>query len=199
VGLDLGLRRDYSAIAVLEFLEEVDGSRDPVTMDFRRERIIRLRHVERVRIGTPYGAVVEHVGKLVQDPRLQGCTLVADATGVGAPVIELLRAARLPCRLIAAQITGGSGENSDGEYHRVPKRDLVVGLQILMEQWRFEVVDSPATAELVNELAGMKGKRGTGGGMQYSGPRDDLAMALALAWWWMRKRASWQMPQGRIV
>jgi hypothetical protein len=199
VGLDLGLRRDYSAIAVLEFTEEVDGTRDPVTMDFRRERVIRLRHVERVRLGTPYNAVVEHVGKLVHDPRLQGCTLVADATGVGAPVVELLRAARLPCRLIAAQITGGSGESSDGEYHRVPKRDLVVGLQVLFEQWRFEVADTPAAAELMRELAGMKGKRSPGGGMQHSGPRDDLAIALALAWWWMRKRVAWQTPQGRVV
>ena len=87
--------------------------RDPVTYEYIRRKLIRLRHIERVRIGTPFSGVVDRVGEIVCDPRLQGSSLVVDATGVGAPVVELLRAARLPCRLIPAQITGGSDESSD--------------------------------------------------------------------------------------
>ena len=114
VGLDIGQRQDYSAIAVLETLDESDGTRDPVTYEFRRWKTIQLRHAERIRIGTPFAGVVDRVSDIVSDPRLRGCTLVADATGVGAPVVEMLRAADLPCRLIAAQITGGIDEGSDG-------------------------------------------------------------------------------------
>ena len=85
VGLDIGQRRDYSAIAILENLDEVTGQRDPVTFDFVRRTAIRLRHTERVRLGMPFAAVVDRVAELVSHPRLAGCTLVVDATGVGAP------------------------------------------------------------------------------------------------------------------
>ena len=36
VGLDLGQKRDYSAIAMIEFHERVYSRRDPVTWDFLR-------------------------------------------------------------------------------------------------------------------------------------------------------------------
>jgi hypothetical protein len=193
VGLDIGQRQDYSAIAVLEAIDESDGTRDPVTYEFRRWKTIQLRHAERIRIGTPFAGVVDRVSDIVSDPRLRGCTLVTDATGVGAPVVEMLRAADLPCRLIAAQITGGIDEGSDGHYHRVPKRDLVVGLQVLFDQWPFEMARGlPGVDALVQELAEFKAKRSNSGTMRFSGARDDLTMALALAWWWMRKRVAWQ-------
>jgi hypothetical protein len=191
IGLDIGQRRDYSAIAILDFAQESDGRRDPATYQFIRRKVIRLRHVERVRIGTPFAGVVDRISQIVTDPRLQGATLVVDATGVGAPVVELLRAAKLPCRLVAAQITGGSDESSDAPYSRIPKRDLVVGLQILIEQWDFEIVaGSPAAEALVKELTGFRATRSRSGNLRYEGSRDDLTMALSLAWWWMRKRVA---------
>jgi len=200
VGLDIGQRRDFSAITILEAIDEMDGTRDPVTYQFRRRRAIHLRHAERIRIGTPFSGVVDRVSQIVSDPRLQGCSLVVDATGVGGPVVEMLRAANLPCRLIAAQITGGADEGSDGHYYRVPKRDLVVGLQVLFDRWPFEMVSrTPAVDALVQELADFTATRGAGGGFKYSGVRDDLAMALALAWWWMRKRVAWTSAAGRIT
>src|SRR5688572_9494536 len=140
IGLDIGQRRDYSAIAILECVEHVTGDRDPLTYQFIRRTEVRLRHIERVRLCTPFAAVVDRVSTIVHDPRLRDATLVVDATGVGAPVIELLRNARLPCRLIAAQITGGHGEGVDGGYHRVPKRDLITGLQVLFDRWPLEIV-----------------------------------------------------------
>ena len=204
IGLDIGQRRDYSAIAVLDSAEETSGTRDPVTYEYIRRKLIRLRHIERVRIGTPFSGVVDRVGEIVCDPRLQGSSLVVDATGVGAPVVELLRAARLRCRLIPAQITGGSDESSDAAYYRVPKRDLVVGLQVLIEQWDFEIVGgSPAAEALVKELTAFKATRSTSGNLRYQGSRDDLTMALSLAWWWMRKLSYGHGPAigraGRVI
>lgn len=191
VGMDIGQRRDFSAITVLEAVPEADTVRDPVTFDFRRRTSIQLRHAERIPIGTPFTGVVDRIAQVVSDPRLRDCTLVADATGVGAPVVEMLRAARLPCRLIAAQITGGSGEGYEGGYHRVPKRDLVVGLQVLFDRWPFEMANGlPGVEALVRELSEFKAARSTEGNLRYSGARDDLTMALALAWWWMRKRVA---------
>jgi hypothetical protein len=195
VGLDIGQRIDYSAIAVLELHDEVTGARDPATYDFLRHTSIALRHIERIRLGTAFASVVDRVAELVSHPRLAGCTLVADATGVGAPVVELLRAAKLPCRLIPAQITGGLDESSDGVYYRVPKRDLVTGLQVLLDRWPFEIqANTPGVDALVRELAAFKASPSANGAMRFGGTKDDLTMALALAWWWMRKRVSWRPP-----
>ncbi|HYI96086.1 MAG TPA: hypothetical protein VEX68_21260, partial [Bryobacteraceae bacterium] len=67
VGLDIGQRRDFSAITILEAIDEMDGTRDPVTYQFRRRRAIHLRHAERIRIGTPFSGVVDRVSQIVSD------------------------------------------------------------------------------------------------------------------------------------
>ena len=195
VGLDIGQRRDYSAIAILDWLDEFTGERDPATYDFIRRTAIRLRHAERVPLGTPFASVVDRIGEVVSHPRLANCTLVVDATGVGAPVVELLRAAKLPCRLIPVQITGGLDEGSDGVYYRVPKRDLVTGLQVLFDHWNPHLhTPSPGVKDLLRELIDFKARPSSSGNMRFEGARDDLAMALSLAWWWMRKRVAWRPP-----
>ena len=48
VGLDLGKRRDHSAIAVIQKIERL------------RHRLL-IRHLERAPLGTPYTAVVSRV------------------------------------------------------------------------------------------------------------------------------------------
>lgn len=100
--------------------------------------------------------------------------------------------ARLPCHLVPAQITGATEESSDETCYRIPKRDLVVGLQVLFQHWPFEIVKgSPATDALIKELAGFRAKRSSSGHTRYEGAKDDLTMALALAWWWEKKQLRW--------
>src|ERR1700733_11177591 len=109
LGLDLGQRHDPTAIAVVEGPD-----------------VIRVRHLERVPLGTPYPGVVERVRAIVRHPELVGkCALAVDGTGVGAPVVDMLRAARLGCDISAVTITGGEREHHDN----VPKRDLMAGVQ----------------------------------------------------------------------
>ena len=80
VGLDLGKMRDLSAWAVVE--------RD-------HWGVLCVRHLERAALGTPYLVVVKRVADLTLRPALNGrCHLTVDATGVGIPVIESLRAAQ---------------------------------------------------------------------------------------------------------
>jgi hypothetical protein len=97
--------------------------------------------------------------------------------------------------LIPVQTTSGTSESSDGGFHRVPKRDLVTGLQVLFDRWPFQIVNgSPSGAALVQELVEFKAKTSSNGTLQFEGRKDDLTMALALAWWWMRKRVAWKLP-----
>src|SRR5437764_1005119 len=92
VGLDLGQVRDPTAIAVVDM-----------------EGTLRLRHLERVPLRTPYPDVVKKVRRLTRSGEQAGrCQVVADATGVGRPVVELLRRARLGCRLVPVMITAGA-------------------------------------------------------------------------------------------
>jgi hypothetical protein len=194
IGVDLGQKRDYSAVAALEVYDAVYDEREPITYDFVRERTHRVRGIERVRLGTPYPDIVRHLRDLAGRPELNGkCTLVVDATGVGAPVVDLLRAARPGCRIVPVTITGGDQESSDGSVYRVPKRDLVTGLQVVIEQRRLEISQKARSyRELMAELSEMKSMV-TGFGRQKfeadgSRSHDDLVLALSLAWWWVRKQ-----------
>ena len=64
VGVDLGKRRDPTAIAVVE-RAEVAGEWDAFQAAYRQWVEYRVRHVERTRLGTPYPDVVERVKEVV--------------------------------------------------------------------------------------------------------------------------------------
>jgi hypothetical protein len=57
-GLDLGPKRDFSAIALLEIAERTHDRRDPVTWEHARDTCARIVYLERVELGTPSPDVV---------------------------------------------------------------------------------------------------------------------------------------------
>ena len=61
------------------------------------------------------------------------CTLVVDATGVGLPVIDSLKQPRTKWRLMPVTIGHGFNQTQTDGLWRVPKRDLVAGLQLAFE------------------------------------------------------------------
>jgi hypothetical protein len=199
VGLDLGQKQDHTAVSVLEWAEAGEAVRDPATYEWKRDRVMRLVHLERIGLGTAYPGIVDRIRHLLATPQLAGSTLVVDATGVGLPVVDLLRAARLDCRLVPVTITGGVGESGHSGAYSVPKRDLITGLQVLFESGKFEMPDTPATEDLIRELAGMRAKPSRSGNWRYEGSPDDLVLSLALAWWWARKQAAWNWPKGPLL
>jgi len=127
VGLDLGQRQDYSAMAVVERRERGGTRVAHLPWMERREDgegTLVVRHLERMKLGTPYTQVVRRVVEVMRHGALGGPRrLVVDATGVGMPVVDMLRAAQLGCGVMAVLITGGSGERSDGTVWRVAKVD----------------------------------------------------------------------------
>jgi len=139
----------------------------------------------------------------MQSPGLVGrCTLTMDGTGVGAPVLEMLRRARLGCRTEAVIMTGGEAQRYGHGGCHVPKRDLVTGLQLMLEHGDLGLSTKvPASDELAKELSAMRARINRTGQASYGawreGEHDDLAMATALACW----KARWKprRPGGRIV
>jgi hypothetical protein len=192
IGLDLGQRQDFSAIAVVERRQE--GKRVWYA----------VRGAERTPLGTPYPQVVARVKAILESPELVGrSSLVVDATGVGAPVVDALRAAlaggggygeRVATpEIVAVTMTGGEraveARGSFGiQRWNVPKRDLVAGVQVLLAEGELKIARGMREAgPLMRELLDIRiTARGTGRvrmGADGGGEHDDLAMALALACW----------------
>ena len=146
------------------------------------------------RVGTTYPTVVERVREVVRRPALAGrCTLVMDATGVGAPVLDLLRLENPGCGIVPVNLTGGARESHGSGVWNVPKREIVTGLLVMLEKRELELSMRVASARALDqELAGMEARVTRTGhlsfGTRREGEHDDLVMAAALACW----RARWK-------
>lgn len=188
VGLDLGQAKDYTAIAVLERTNSAPWiPYNPLEY--------HLRHLERPTLGTTYPAIVQRVAYLLDAWPLAGCAaLVVDATGVGAPVVDLLNNAGL--RPIALTITGGDAASTDGASWRVPKRQLVSNLQILFQSGRLKIAEGiPEAPVLVRELLNFRAKVSAAGADTYEawreGDHDDLVLAVAMATYYGEQGNTW--------
>ena len=187
-GIDLGQRRDRTAIAIVERAEVISELPDPVTWQRARSMRHQVRHLERLPLGLPYTAVLEHIERIGRALSNTGpCTLVVDATGVGLPIVDALRFPGAPWRLMPVTIGyGGHNAWSDG-FWRVPKRDLIAGLQLGLEEGGFVIARELREADaLIEELVSMRATARPSGATQYASPgakHDDLAIALSLAWW----------------
>lgn len=209
VGLDLGQASDYTAAVVVEqplwideyvrdryvaFENNGDGWISPRSMtSFKAGQLLsinykhgrppypplRVRHLERFELGTPYPQIVERVADLYRSlrgprvesragvetvvqpdgtrfvrPRTEGhhyrVSLIVDATGVGKPVVDSLRS-RVPVH--AVSIHGGDRVTSEGMDYRAPKRDLVGAAQVALQGGRLKIaLGLPESETLRREL-----------------------------------------------
>ncbi len=200
IGLDLGQAQDPTATAVIERLSKGDS---PASY--------QCRHLDRFALGTSYPSVVQQVKALALAPQLSRTVdsvsllaavgggmrrrreeivvrprLVVDATGVGRPVVDMLRVAGL--EPIAITITGGDAVTFDGGY-RVPKRDLVSVMQVLLQSGRFKIASAlPYAQTLTSELLQFRVKINEltahdSYGAFRDREHDDLVLAVAVACW----------------
>lgn len=184
IGLDLGQAHDYSALAILE--RHGSYKTDKGTWLFH------CRYLKRWPLRTPYPVIVADTASIVNDPQLQQGsakrTLAIDATGVGAPIVDLFKREKIAAKLKAIQITGGDSVNSDNFVTRVPKRDLVSTVQVALQNDRLKIAKSlPDAATLTSELQNFQVKitdtaHDTYGAWR-EGTHDDLVLAVALALW----------------
>jgi hypothetical protein len=191
VGLDLGQSSDYTAIVIAES----HTCTDETLLHYR------VRHLERLPLGTSYPQVVTRVQALLATPvQVSGgtryqrhplheeATLVVDYTGVGRPVVDMLEQAGL--RPVPVSIHGGDRVSHDGRWYRTPKRDLVAAVQVLLHAQRLRIAEAlPLARTLMAELLNFKVTIDpVTAHDSYSAWRehqhDDLVLALALACWW---------------
>lgn len=186
IGVDLGQTNDYTAIAVLERERS----------EKRSSNTYLVRHLDRLQRGTPYPQQVERVSEVLDrversqrhSDDASSPRLVVDQTGVGRPVVDMLRQAGHD-GLTAVTITAGDTPSREGRDYRVPKRELVSVLQVLLQTDRLGIVSSLQHAEtLTRELLAFKVKISAAGNDTYGNdwrenPHDDMVLAVALATW----------------
>ncbi len=208
IGLDLAQANDWTALAVLDRRHGLHGQPYDL-IDLQRWRNVAYTAIpDRVRpvVAAVRQAAVsrnfEMTGTALRlsDPAV---ALVVDATGVGAPVVDLLSEAALDADLVPVVIHGGDAVNrADNGGYRVPKRDLVSVLQVLLQQRRLRIAEAlPEAGTLARELASFRVTISAGGHDRYGAgvgdlawrerPHDDMVLAVALAAWYAER------PEGR--
>jgi hypothetical protein len=192
LGVDLGMRRDHSAVAVLE-LSWIPRGRCGVTYAWRFQPRLAIRALERIPLGTCYRDVHRIVRDYVDEldrrrdrnghPIGYRQELVVDAGGPGAPVVAELRAA-MPSgvRVTPVLLTAGKGENSlSAGYTSVPRRTVITSLirMIHLRTLRCPpgVDHFPVFMEELLELDGTTTHPVTAAG------HDDLVIAVGLGAW----------------
>jgi hypothetical protein len=172
VGLDLGQRDDWTALAILEH----DGAAD----------LLNLVRLERAR-----GMSYPRIARLVRDTMAalpEDSRLLVDTTGVGRPICDQLD--ELGVAHTKISIHGGAAVKmlDDGTLS-APKRDLVAALVVRMEQATLRIADGLAHAKtLEQEALGFRMTLSPAGHDAYSareGAHDDLLLAVALPVWWL--------------
>jgi hypothetical protein len=202
IGLDLGQRRDFSALACLE-LSWFNTGRCPVTFEWMFVPSLVLLALDRFPLGTDYeeiprmlGRRVEHIDAMPR-PYSQGAPpkhVIIDGGGPGPPVIDRIR--RQMRALVTVRpvlITGGKGQSSltDG-YTGVPRRVLISDVLLLLSNHTLQLPpDLEHSETLEEEFSNL-----SGGSSQpvSSNAHDDLVMALALGVWGALKEAPELLP-----
>jgi len=173
--VDLGQTADYTAITILEEKES---------------RSYDVRYLERLR-NTPYPSIVRRLDHLVQRLPEKPCMAV-DATGVGRPVIDMIRDANLTATVYPITLTGGDAVTRDGMERRVPKRDVASTIAVLLQTGRLRIARGLKESEtLLRELLNFRVKISLSGHDTYEAWReqehDDLVLAVGLAAWLFEK------------
>ena len=198
IGVDCGRVNDYAAI---DIFEDRLIHRPPTIMPWHvrqsmqevPDRLLRVYdaiHLEQIR-GVSYPQVVRRVKQIVDNPRVsQDYVLVVDSTGVGIAIIDMMVCAGLfP---IGVTFTAGREVTQGEQGYNVPKRDLVVNIQMLFQLDRINISSKLKLAPVFrDQLKGFtkdahKGYETYGNDEKLVG-NDDLVTAGAVVLWYAEK------------
>lgn len=183
VGVDIGKMSDPTAIVITE--------------QERREGVAHfvVRHIEPLPLGTSYPAIAIRVVDVVGTLKALSATrtaagapgfsveLIVDGTGVGLPVVDLLREQRL--RPTVAIFSGSEKLTiHPDDAITIGKAWMVSRLQMLLQTNRLHIPDVDEGHALVKELQDYDISISDAGHTSFnarSGRHDDLVIALGLS------------------
>lgn len=186
-GLDLGKVHDFTALSC------VDRFRwsMPTTADTFADYVwYGCRAIKQYDIKTDYPVIVDNVKEIVARPEFVDPVIVVDATGVGVPVVDWMRRARMRARIIPVTICGGASQRWEPETGSwwVAKQILISNIQLLLQVERFKIAAEAENRETaMQELRTYQCKLSKAGNEIYNareGEHDDIVLSLAVACWY---------------
>jgi hypothetical protein len=185
IGVDLGQAAEHSALCLLERTEHANGDDKPI-------RRFGCPYLKRWPLGTAFPAILTEITALVKRPALRECTLVLGATGLGLPLIDMFRRAKLPVKLEPVFIRTGQDETVANRVHHVAKVSLISSVLLPLQERRLVFAQSlPDVLILIKELQNYRTKttQPTNDLIDIrEGQNDDLVVALGLGCWWGERR-----------
>jgi hypothetical protein len=114
--------------------------------------------------------------------------LAVDQSGVGKSVVDMLRHSRPKATIRPVSITAGGTTVPDGLGYRIPKKELVGIMQVLLQSRRLQVARSlPEASVLTKELENFRAKATASANdapLEWrERPHDDLVLGVAIAAW----------------
>lgn len=187
IGVDIGQKRDPTALAVAEVEHRRRGQASQP-----KESHYLIRFLERLPLGTPYPEVARHIARVCQQVRRRTGKrpiLYVDATGVGQPILDLLNGAAIEVESTwAVYFTRGEKRREFSAERRITlgKAFLVNRLQALLQHQRIHLPKGHREAgALIRELLDYEIRVGENAAAKFgafrSGTHDDLVTALGLA------------------
>ncbi|HXO19431.1 MAG TPA: hypothetical protein VOA87_05840 [Thermoanaerobaculia bacterium] len=183
IGIDIGQKRDPTAICVAQ-------ADDDLELVGKTGVHFAVRYLQRLPLRTPYPEVAKQLVRLIGAVRERAPettpTVFVDATGVGQPVVDLLREGVRGAWVHAVYFTHGDrrSKENDGSVS-LGKAWLVSRLQALLQAGRLHLPKIPEAEALAQELLDYEIRVSEDANDRYGafrvGTHDDLVTALGLA------------------
>ncbi|MCS4119601.1 hypothetical protein [Salinibacter ruber] len=191
LGLDLGQASDPSALTVTQQRTPVRTGPGGLQVEERGDPEYAVVWIKRWELGTPYPDVVRDTAAVHDAPETgDNPELVMDATGLGAPVVDLFHEEGL--NPVEIMFTGGDSVTRDGRTRRVPKADLATCVQSLLQSGRLKIAEGLDLAgQLVQEMKHFRVKISDSGHARFEhateAQSDDVLLSLASALWFAER------------
>ncbi len=165
VSCDIGQRRDYSTISIIEVKENGE---------------LHLKYIKRLKLKTKYPQIAKKILNVCR--QLEDYVLVIDRGGVGLPLVDLLTEAGE--EVVGIQLTGGNSTHDDDLGMTIPKDQLINQLIVSMEQKLLKIPSNlPHKEALITELQAFSSHAKASGHISMdarSGFKDDLVLSVAM-------------------
>ncbi len=196
IGIDLGRENDPTAMVIgRQILTpaqdlKVQGTSIMYT-DTALSRSLSIVYAEQIPLRTTYPDIARRIVEIAKGPTLADrCDIIMDATGVGSPVVDLVREGGVVAQGVV--ITGGDKETLRDDRSSVPKLKIVDSIVALLHSQRITFARGlPLSQEIQKQLSEFQLKRQASGKVKYENSldtvHDDLVIALGLVCWWFIK------------
>ena len=178
IGVDLGQRRDYTAIALVTE-QRIFSGHDKFAHNPIIHHELHVSFLKRMPLRTPYTSLPPRLHRMAIQLNPIHTTIAVDASGPGVPVVDMLKRSTLAANLMPAFIAAaGDGKTMKNGFYTIGRNTLLSLLRIGLEQRMLKFAGGlRLRRELTAELTSLAVSP------HRTAAHDDLAFAIALAMW----------------